>query len=353
MPGCSHHIFGRMMPANSRLNVSTTRNSLQQVHQPDHSQSTAYALDEVKYPARACASTPSSALPPIQIRCFGLFTVTCDGRNIDNWSRRKPRELLAYLATRPSMSATRQGITTALWPSYDQLSAGHLLRTTLWQLRRHLAAAAEAMASAAAASAGITDQSQYLVRTICGGQAVRRVGERYTLDHALCDCDLHAVRVNLADLQAMTVDGQSHHQPGEATRWLALAENASRPILQGESYEWLPALRRELRNFGLSALTRAMDASRSAGDLALALDVATRRLAVDPTHEETVEVAMRLHLERGSAAAGAACYRSFCAALARRYESVNPDLRRLHAALQLRPPQPDHEQRCGCLFLRS
>jgi DNA-binding SARP family transcriptional activator len=273
------------------------------------------------------------SVAPLQIRCFGLLAVTCFGRTIDSWPRRKPRELLAFLATRPGLSAGRQELIAALWPTYDYLSADHLLRTTLWQLRRRLAAEAESAVAVATRSKATTEQDQALVRAVRDGHAVRRLAERCALDPALCGCDLQAVRLSLANLQAITLDEQSH-QSGIATRWLALAEHALRPLLQSETFAWLPALRRELRDLGLAALTRAIEAARSAGELRLALEAATHRLAIDPTHEETVEVAMRLHLEQGNAAAAAASYRAFCAALARRYAPTNADLARPTRALR-------------------
>lgn len=279
---------------------------------------------------------------PIQTRCFGLLTITCHGRTIDNWSRRKPRELLANLATHPGMSATHQELPAALWPTYDHLSADHLFRTALWQLRRCLAEATCAAAVEAERKASPAGEAQDLARAVYEGRVVRRLGEHYILDQALCNCDLHVVRVSLADLQATTVDGQSH-QLGEARRWLMLAEYALRPVLESETFAWLPTLRRELRDLGLAALTRATDAAGRAGDPKLALEVATRRLAINPTHEEAVEIVMRLHLEHGNAMAAAACYRLFCAALARRYEPVNSDLARPTGALRAlyRPLQTD------------
>src|SRR5690348_679830 len=134
---------------------------------------------------------------PFQIRCFGLLAVTCFGRTIDRWPRHKPRELLAFLASRPGMSATQQELTAALWPTYDRLSANHLLRTTLWQLRRHLAESISASLVAADGLHAPATQAQDLARALHEGRAVRRVGERYALDPALWDCDLHAVRVSL------------------------------------------------------------------------------------------------------------------------------------------------------------
>ena len=167
---------------------------------------------------------------PLQIRCFGLLTVTYFGRTIDSWPRRKPRELLAFLATRPGMSATHQELTAAFWPTYDRLSADHLLRTTLWQLRRCLVETESTALGAAMGWAVPARQVQDLARALHDGRALRRVGERYALDPALCDCDLHAVRVSLGDLRAETVDGE-WHQLGEAARWLALTEHVLRPLL--------------------------------------------------------------------------------------------------------------------------
>jgi hypothetical protein len=82
---------------------------------------------------------PGIPAPPAVIEVFGRFDVTIDGRPVA-WIRRRDRQIVAFLATRPRGRATRAEIIAAFWPDADRQLAGQSLRTACSTIRRAVAA---------------------------------------------------------------------------------------------------------------------------------------------------------------------------------------------------------------------
>lgn len=262
--------------------------------------------------------TLPSISPHLEIVCCGAFASRYDGRNIVFARSRKARELLAFLATRPGMSATCDEAVTALWPDAEPDRARRLLINAAWRIRYSIRAC------------GLTDSSALV-------DALRFEHGRYSLDVDRCDCDLARFRTEQARSEAYlrpyTSDTVATRQSShEAQRLLELDLLVTTPLLVGESYDWLPTLERQIRELRLTTLRRALRLATRGSAHDLALSIAERILTLDMLDEPTTALTMRLHLARGDSAAAATIYRAFRLALARRYGSVAPTL-----------AQPSHE----------
>jgi hypothetical protein len=81
----------------------------------------------------------ATRVPPAIVEMFGRFEMSIDGRPIA-WTRRRDRQIIAFLATRPNGRATRAEIIAAFWPEADRQLAGQSLRTACSTIRRAIAA---------------------------------------------------------------------------------------------------------------------------------------------------------------------------------------------------------------------
>ena len=269
-------------------------------------------------PNHSAPDISPSISPHLEIVCCGAFASRYDDRDIVFARSRKARELLAFLATRPGMSATCDEAIAALWPDAEPDRAHRLLINAAWRIRCSLRAC------------GPTDPSA-LVDTL------RFEHSRYTLDVDRCGCDLARFRTEQAHSEAYlrlyasdTVDTrQSSH---EAQRLLELDLLVTTPLLVGESYDWLPALERQIRELRLTTLRRALRLATRGSAHDLAISISERILMLDMLDEPTTALTMRLHLARGDSATAATTYRAFRMALMRRYGSAAPML-----------AQPSHE----------
>ena len=272
---------------------------------------------------------------PVSVTCLGVFAVYKRGEQILQWDNRKARELLAYLATRPRCAAMHAELVEALWPDDDFVTGQRLLYTAVWALRKTLddlpasdraAPVARSLSNRTSSQAAATFRASVLV----SGRG------HYALDRSLCSVDVADLRRHI-----------EHPSPDVSpAAWLALAARASHPCCAGETYPWLPAVRSHLRRHSLAALRRVVQLAQREGDIFTTLIALHRHLDLDPTHEEIVALAMRLHMRRGELAAASDCYRSFCATLKRtsKYgdDALMPsaELQSLFAAVRASSPSP-------------
>ena len=257
----------------------------------------------------------------LEIVCCGAFTTRYDGQDIVFARSRKARELLAFLATRPGMSASCDDAITALWPTAEPDRARRLLINAAWRIR------------CAFRDAELSDPSALV-------NALRFEQGRYTLDRDRCACDVAHYRAEQAHAEAYLrpyggANGDDMRQAlHEAQRLLELDRLINAPLLAGESYDWLSALERQIRDLRLTTLRRALRLASHDVAQELALRVAERILSLDALDEPTTALAMRLQLARGDSAAAATTYRAFRLALARRYGSAAPTLAQPSQELQ-------------------
>jgi hypothetical protein len=85
---------------------------------------------------RSTGGAAVAVLPAI-IEMFGRFEMSIGGRPI-LWTRRRDRQIIAFLATRPGGRATRAEVITAFWPDADRQLAGQSLRTACSTIRRSI-----------------------------------------------------------------------------------------------------------------------------------------------------------------------------------------------------------------------
>ncbi len=289
--------------------------------------------------SRRCPSRPAN----VTITCLGTLLIARAGMPVTDWRNRKARELLAYLTVHHTgddgCGVARSAVRAALWPQAEPLAAQAHLRTALWRLRALVDGPPQNCATRASG----------MVRSGCASSVVLTRGDRLSLNDARCVSDLAGLRRSHANLLA-----RASHSAGKpstertaygtamgavdpatspardvedlAAEWLQFAEDASRPMLAGESFPWLAAARREVRELCLDALDRARQYAEEAGALELALRAVDRRLALDPLHEPSMAAALRLHLVRGDTALALTRYRTYRLALARRYGPSDPAL---------------------------
>ncbi len=225
-----------------------------------------------------------------------LYSITCLdgplavvrlGQRIETWPSQKAREALAYLATRPGYEATHDELCDAIWPEREPELAQRSLFSAMSSLRAILTAGEDNLARRA---------RPLLARH-----------HRYALDCACC-------AVDLADLRRRRL---TLRPDADAGAWLALAQALGQPVLAGESFGWLPALRQELRQWRWEALTHALAQAIASDKTLMVITVAQTMLEMDPLHETTLTLLMRLHLQRGESAQATTCYRAFHRALER------------------------------------
>ena len=206
--------------------------------------------------------------------CCGAFTARYDGRDVAFTRSRKARELLAFLATRHGMTASCDEAIAALWPDAEPDRARRLLINAAWRIR-----------------CGFRDNG--MGEADVAASVLRFDHDRYTLDGRLCSCDLARFRAEHARgetyLRPYGVGADDARQMlAEAQRLLDLDTLIESPVLAGETYSWLPALERQIRELRLSSLRRALRLASRGAAHELTLSIAERILTLDALDEPTV-----------------------------------------------------------------
>lgn len=280
-----------------------------------------WSARRIAEPDRAAPEACTPVISPrLEIGCCGAFTACYDGQHVVFTRSRKARELLAFLATRPGMTVSCDKAIAALWPAAEPDRARRLLINAAWRVR------------CALRGAGLSDPSALAL-------TLRFEHGRYTLDNSLCACDLVRYRAEQAHAEAYVLpyggaDGDARQARYEAQRLLELDRRVEAPLLAGETYDWLPALERQLRELRLTTLRRALRLGSRAGAKDLALSIAERILRLDALDEPTTALTMRLQLAHGDSATAATTYRAFRLALARHYGTAAPTLAQPSQELQ-------------------
>lgn len=281
-----------------------------------------WATQHTTGPERAAPDVVPLVGQRLDIVCCGAFAARYVGRDVIVSRSHKACELLAFMATRRGMTATCDEAIAALWSDAEPDRARRLLINAAWRVR------------CALRECGMDDGD---VRA----SALRFEHDRYTLDGRLCACDLARYRAEQAHAEAYlrpygaSTDNMRHvTNEAEAQRLLDLDCTVEAPVLAGETYTWLPALERQIRELRLSSLRRALRLASRGETQELALTITGRILTLDALDEPTVALTLRLHLARGDSASAATTYRAFRLALARRYGSAAPALAQPSQELQ-------------------
>ncbi|MBM4439780.1 MAG: AAA family ATPase [Candidatus Rokubacteria bacterium] len=200
---------------------------------------------------------------------------------------KKAQALAAYLALGPGAPSRRGDLAALLWGDTAEEQARASLRQALSALRRALGPAALTIDTVAVA-----------------------------LDRAVVAVDALAFRALLAEGTTSALEKAVSLYGGELLQGLRVNE--------APFEDWLVAERERFREQTLDALGRLLDAAVASGAVDNAVALAGRLLAIEPAHEPTHRVLMRLHAARGQAPAARRQYQR-CVDMLQRELGVEPE----------------------------
>ncbi|HEV7763271.1 MAG TPA: BTAD domain-containing putative transcriptional regulator, partial [Acidimicrobiales bacterium] len=227
---------------------------------------------------RLLRSVPSPPDHTLRIRVLGPPSVGHDGvpTSRSEWGRERVRSLLCWLVARRRV--TRAETETALWPDFDNATAGGNLRTTLGYLQRVLEPERAA------------GDAPFHVRG--DGDALLLADE--------------AVTVDVWEFEQLLDEAADAEAAGAPSVALAAYEQAA--ALWGGEYlvdvydDWAGPERDRLRARFLAGSVRAGELQLAAGDIDRALLLATRAIEAEPWSEPAHRLAIAAHLARGDRA---------------------------------------------------
>ncbi|MFI3312684.1 MAG: BTAD domain-containing putative transcriptional regulator [Eubacteriales bacterium] len=97
-------------------------------------------FQEVQQQLKALPHRQSGVVVQLEVVCFGEFRVVApDGKSL-TWRTRKTKELFAYLYHRAGEPASKERLMDLLWPQATNANGAALLHTSLYNIRKALAA---------------------------------------------------------------------------------------------------------------------------------------------------------------------------------------------------------------------
>lgn len=125
--------------ASRALEMAALHQQLQRIHQihASSAETVDYLLDSLRRGERPPEPTPAALAPSrgLVIRLLGTFQVELDGQRLEQWSTRKVRDLLAYLASHGLVNEDK--LVDLFWAQGGK-SGFHSLHNSVTQLRRRL-----------------------------------------------------------------------------------------------------------------------------------------------------------------------------------------------------------------------
>ena len=249
----------------------------------------------------------------LRLRLLGELTLEMDGTRLELPASRRARSLLGLLALERRVHPRGQ-LAGRLWPDVLDESARTSLRSALSALRRALG----------------TDADRYLLTTRDG---VALAGPEQ-------------VWVDLDEFERLVAEGRR-----EDALELARGE-----LLEDLDDEWVHARRDEQRARGVALLERMAVGAEDAGELAAALALTRRQIALDPLSEEAHRELIRRLAGNGDRSAALTTYRRLAERFAAELGTV-PSLatrelvERIRADEMTPPPVASPERRTGTVTL--
>jgi DNA-binding SARP family transcriptional activator len=250
----------------------------------------------------------------LELALLGPPEVRRDGEPV-RLRTRKALALLTFLALEGGMQP-RARLTALFWPEFAETQGRSNLRNTVSYLREtlgdHFVVARDAL--------GLRDG--------------------FTLDFFALEAAGRASELNPghADLEKRELEHAIHAYRGD------FLEAFSLPDAPGFD-DWVAAQREVARQWLDGALERLLGVHHAQGDLEAALDLAKRRLRLEPLNEIAHRQVMQLHLEAGNRAAALEAYRA-CRAALQRELGIEPSNETQALALRLRH-NPNEESKPG------
>jgi LuxR family maltose regulon positive regulatory protein len=255
----------------------------------------AFERKYIRQPARRTLSRKLArhANPTMVVHDLGRIRLQLGSRVVPlSQSRRKAASLLAYLASRPSHSATRDQVLEAMWPNQSPEGAANSLHQTLYFLRR--------------------DIDPWF-------------DEGHSVDYLVVEPD-----VVYLDPELVQVDSAAFFRQVSAALASDNLTEVAIPILRDyearfaldfEYEEWSLAWRDQLHGLFLETTQAAADALLASARPQPATDILQRALAIDPSALELEATLVRSLHASGATAAAAHQYHHF----AKAYEEETGD----------------------------
>ncbi len=224
------------------------------------------------------------------LKLLGGFEARAVGKAALSFPTKKTKALLAYLAAHPGKSHSRSDLANLLWGDSGDEQARASLRQTLSYLRKALTPTGR---------------------------------EHLVVQDDLVSIDPATIQVDVATLENLTVQGipEALERAGDLYRGDFLE---GFDLREEDFNDWLGVERARLRELATEALKELLTHHMASDQLARALRVANRLLAMDPLQEQVHRTLMRLHLRQGERALALKQYES-CRQVLLRELGIEPD----------------------------
>ena len=212
------------------------------------------------------------------IRLFGAFAVHHEGVLLKANLRGSTLEVLCYLLANAGKGTRREKLAVMFWPDRPDISASHLLGTSLWRIRKVLAGWPKV---------GLISEAGIIRIDIAEPEVtdINRLSQ--------------AVSMALSD-----TGGAVMAKLGEATRSMlieAVGDHDSE-FLEGQSHDWVHAERERYFHLRIRALTFLLNDAAESRRFEEALAIGRRVTLLDPFHECAQRQVMWLYVEAGQQA---------------------------------------------------
>jgi DNA-binding SARP family transcriptional activator len=260
----------------------------------------AYERTHVRAPTRRVLGRQLArhANPTLVIHDLGRIAFDIGGRHVVvSQTRRRTASLLAFLASRPNNSATKEQVLESLWPNQSPAGAANSLHQTLFYLRR--------------------DIDPWF-------------SESHSIHYLVVEPD-----IVFFDSELVLVDSVAFFRQASATllgddlgtHGSRLLRDYTGLFAPEFAYEdWSMAWRDRVHSTYLLLAQRTGEALLGAGDLRLGIDVMSRALSVDPSALDLEASLILALLEAGATAAAAHQYSHFAKACDEELGIVPPEL---------------------------
>ncbi|MEL6204224.1 MAG: BTAD domain-containing putative transcriptional regulator [Pseudomonadota bacterium] len=237
----------------------------------------------------------------ISVRLFGKFSITGpDGAPIAI-AGAKTQGLVSYLALNTEMPPSRDRLMALFWGDRFTEQARQSLRQAIAKLKRAL---------------------------------VDTEGEAIVTEHDRVGLNPEVVRVDVDEFAALL-----HDETPEGTH--KAVELMCGPLLDGlygqqpEFEDWIASERQRFTTMSMTLLERAAKQAQKRGEVAGALELARRMVALDPLRDASQIVLIRILAQRGERAASVQQYNAYRALLDKELGvAPGPDLEQLMAEIK-------------------
>jgi DNA-binding SARP family transcriptional activator len=227
--------------------------------------------------------------PLLAVHFLGTFGVTINGIEVDTASRRRSRDVLAYLLAHGPRPVPQEVLMDAFWPAAEPDSARNNLHVSLSLARRAL---------------GVAWPGPVIERRFAGYQISDQV----------------KVWSDVEQFEAACNAGRSADRAGDRETALRSYEAASQlwhgDFLAEEPYtDWAASPRERLRLQAVEIQTRLLDLYIERADYGPAILLGRQILTLDPCNEQVHRRLMRCYAEAGQRHLALSQYRRMATAL--------------------------------------